>query len=103
VLVVTDQSCPQAPTTCLVGYNDQTGAKVWQLPSSAVCGVTNSQMLLFVNSDLAVIDLKTGKQLSYVPFGGDQCPTVLPYGLTVSSGGVDGGGQVVTVTQTLQP
>jgi hypothetical protein len=95
----------------LVGLNDRTGRQDWSIPAveAQVCGLTNSEMMLAVNGQLATIDVKTGKQLSY---SNGSCPTILPGGLGVAVGGVsgtsgseppNGESQTVTVTQVLKP
>jgi len=77
----------------LVGLNDATGEQVWTLPltSTDVCSVTDNQMAVIANSQLATIDVKTGRQLSYgqspyagVATGAALCPDSLPGGLAVA-------------------
>ena len=77
----------------MAGLNDATGDQVWTLPvaSTDVCVVTDSQMAVIANSQLAIIDVKTGKQLSYGPSpyagvatGAALCPDSLPGGLGVA-------------------
>ena len=57
----------------LVGLDEETGQQRWNLPYGEVCGVTDTQFMLFVNSQLAVIDIKSGAQVSYT--AGKNCPT----------------------------
>jgi len=77
----------------VAGLNDATGEQLWTLPvaQTDVCSVTNSQMAVIANSQLAIIDIKTGEQLSYGPSayagiatGSALCPDSLPGGLAVA-------------------
>jgi hypothetical protein len=54
--------------------------------------------MLSVNQQLAVVDMQSGKQLSYSGEEGGSCPDIRPGGIAVSN---DGDG--VTVTQVLAP
>ncbi len=105
-LVVNGHICKQGESTCLLGYDDRTGKRLWQLPAAEVCDLTSSQMLAQVNGDFAVINLKTGKQMSYFNANGAECPTILPGGIGVEHGaGVNDPTQPqeITVTQELSP
>ncbi len=91
----------------LVGINDKTGAIAWITPiagsdNSGVCDITSTQILYAVNSQLAVLSTKTGKQLSYFnnPDTGGQspCPITIPGGI-----GLQFGNSGVTVSQELAP
>jgi hypothetical protein len=88
----------------LVAFDDSTGSQVWKLPGS-VCGITNTQMMITVNNQTAIIDLKTGKQVS---FSQESCPTILPGGISVSGEGSSNEGSpaeshALKVTQVLTP
>jgi len=105
-LVMLLQDCDSAGDTCLVGVDDQTGTRLWKLLDGSVCGLTNSQMLIDVNNDFAVINIKTGKQLSYTPDNGNECPQIYSGGLEVGTGADNGdptAAQTLTVTQGLEP
>lgn len=106
VLLVEVQNC-NGGAVCLVGLNDATGAKMWQIINyNSICGLTNSQMLVSTNdqTQFAVIDLKTGRQISYSSSGGADCPTVLSGGIGVALGSGDPTEpQQATVTQLLEP
>jgi len=56
----------------------------WRLPGAGICAITNSRLLLVVNGQLALIDLETGRQISYSE--DSVCPTDPPGGMGVSSG-----------------
>jgi hypothetical protein len=104
-LVVIEQDCANQ-TNCVVGYDDQTGAQLWKLPSASVCGLTNSQMFIQINDDFADIDIKTGDQLSYVPDNGADCPQLYPGGLLVDAGANNGdptATQTLSITQGIAP
>lgn len=88
----------------LWGLDDTTGRKKWVLPEGDVCGITDNQMLLSVNDQLAVIDIQTGKQLSYSEPDDAECPEVLPGGIGVSTGTDDPTQpHSIRVTQLLEP
>jgi hypothetical protein len=70
------------------GLDTATGAQKWSLPDLTVCGITRTQMQVLANGQLAIIDLATGKQLSYRPdpyqsIDGPSCPQMLGDGLEV--------------------
>jgi hypothetical protein len=88
----------------LVAFDDATGRQVWKLPGS-VCGISSTQLMISVNNQTAIIDLKTGKQVS---FSQESCPTILPGGISASGEGgsnEDGSTEsnVLKVTQVLTP
>lgn len=90
-------------TTGLVGVNDKTGHQEWTLPGGEICGMTNSQMIMRVNEQLATIDLETGEQISYEEEN-EPCPTIFPGGITTSVvGGEVGETTGLTVSQALEP
>jgi outer membrane protein assembly factor BamB len=82
----------------LVALDERTGKPLWHVPDGDVCGLTAKQLMLSVNQQLAVIDMQSGKQLSYSGEEGSSCPDIRPGGIAVSNEG-DG----VTVTQVLAP
>jgi outer membrane protein assembly factor BamB len=87
-LVVTSDA--NGKTNQLVAFDDKTGSRPWSVPGGEVCGITATQMLLAVNGQLAVIDLGSGKQVSYTTntsTSGSDCPMILPGGIEVESGG----------------
>ena len=89
-------------TPGLVGVNDRTGEQEWTLPGGEICGMTDSQMVLAVNGQLATIDLKTGEQISYEEE--ESCPAILPGGIaTYLEGGEIGEMTGLTVAQALEP
>lgn len=101
-IVIESRESPSSETTVLVGVNDQTGEREWALPAGEVCGITESQMMMSVNGQLATIDLTTGEQISYEEQEG--CPTILPGGITTyTKGGEVGEMTGLTVTQALKP
>jgi hypothetical protein len=81
-------------TDGVVGLDDKTGSRLWAVPAGDVCAVTDSQMLLHVGNQLAVIDMHTGKQVSFSD--GDNCPTMVPGGVEVQNAN-----RVLTLTQLL--
>lgn len=88
----------------LVAFDDKTGRQVWKLPGS-VCGISNTQLMISVNNQTAIIDLKTGKQIS---FSQGSCPAILPGGISVSGEGSSNEGapaesHALKVTQVLTP
>lgn len=89
----------------LVGLDDKTGEELWTLPDPEdICGITSSQLLLSINGQLAVIDTRTGKQLSYSEPEDATCPVVLPGGIGVMSGSEDPTQEHgITITQVLDP
>ena len=94
---------PSGETTFWVGVNDRTGEQEWTLPAGEVCGMTESQMLMAINGQLATIDLKTGEQISYEEEG-ESCPTIFPGGITTyTEGGEVGEMTGLTVAQALEP
>jgi hypothetical protein len=100
ILVVQRQATDGVTTE---GLNARTGATLWTLPKvEQVCGLSTSQMLVQANDQTAVIDLATGKQLSFTPTSsssyGSSCPVVLRGGIAASNAN---GGYVVT--QVLAP
>ena len=102
-VVIESRQNPSGETTFWVGVNDRTGEQEWTLPAGEVCGITDSQMLMSVNGQLATIDLKTGEQISYEE-GEGNCPTILPGGITTYvEGGEVGEMAGLTVTQALKP
>jgi hypothetical protein len=103
-VVVVTVSNTQESSPPLIGLNDKTGAEEWHIPgqSGQVCAVTSTEILYAVNGQLAVLSVKTGKQISYGPgqtSGGDgQCPAVLPTGV-----GAQTSAGTVTLTQMVTP
>jgi hypothetical protein len=101
-ITVVTKSGPEDTSQTLAGLNDETGAPEWSIPggSGNVCAVTSSQFIYAVNDQLAVLSIKTGKQISYSanPNDGDECPVLLPSGLSVQASYSS-----VTVTQAIQP
>jgi len=104
LVVASDDGRPGQP---LAGINDTTGTIEWVTPisgsdNSGVCDITSSQILYAVGSQLAVLSMKTGKQLSYSanPDAADQdpCPITIPGGI-----GLQFNGSGVTVSQELAP
>ena len=88
----------------LVGLDDATGRQLWTIPglgsgdgSDGVCAVTGSEALLSVSGQLAIVGLRSGRQLSYSA-AGSQCPDILPGGIEVSY--PSAGGTVVTQAMT---
>ena len=82
VLIVTEGDCQDLGDPCVVALNDASGAKEWSLAVPAsLCGITSTQMLVLANGQEAVINLKTGKQVSYDSRG--DCLGMLPGGITV--------------------
>jgi hypothetical protein len=84
----------------LVALNDATGQILWTLPSAGVvCGVTNTEIAFAANGDLAVLDVTTGKQITYYRLGGSgECPAMILGGREVTTTG-----NLVTVVQRLRP
>jgi hypothetical protein len=102
-IVLEQRENPSGEMTFWVGVNDQTGEQEWTLPAGEVCGITESQMLMAINGQLATIDLKTGEQISYEEEG-ESCPTIFPGGITTyTEGGEVGEITGLTVTQALEP
>ncbi len=88
----------------IVGFNDKTGEQEWTIPGNEpqVCGITGTEMMLGINGQQAIIDLKNGQQTSY---SSGSCPSIIAGGIAVS-GGSDGSSsepQTLTVTQGLTP
>jgi PQQ-like domain len=83
----------------LRAVDDHTGAERWHIHDGQVCAVTDSEMLLAVHHQLAVIDMGTGKQLDYDD-SDSVCPDHILDGGVSWSGSDDG---QVTVTQLLNP
>jgi hypothetical protein len=83
----------------LRGFAESTGKPLWKLPSSTVCGITAHQMLVEAADQVAVIDVATGKQLSYET---GQCSRMLPSGIGVGPTD-DASSFAQQVTQRLQP
>lgn len=98
VLVLRPADVSGNPAT-LLALSPQTGKVQWQtnVGDGVVCDLTTSQVLLKVDSQLAVLSAATGKQLSYqqdpdVDQGGAECPTVMGTGLT---GLAEGGSRIL--------
>jgi hypothetical protein len=84
VLVTQREGSDRASTT--EGLDVTTGATLWSLPAVSTCGISTSQLMVSANSQVAVIDLATGQQLSYSgPNGSSSCPKVLRGGRAVLS------------------
>jgi len=106
ILVMSLNDCVPGDVSCVVGVDDRTGRRLWKLPVGGICAVTTSQMLMKINGQYAVIDVKTGQQLSYADAHSDDCPSLLPGGIemgTDASYGEPGSTQNITVIQVLQP
>jgi hypothetical protein len=101
-VLVVGAACKSGSGNCLIGINDQTGAELWEVPDAdsqgQVCGLTTTHMMLAINGQQAIVDLRTGKQISFQTGTGDNCPTLLPNGLKVTTST-----DQVTVTQALTP
>ena len=100
-VVVVERHAPDGTTT--EGLNAHTGATLWSLPLVDVCGLSTTQMIVQVNSQTAVIDLPTGKQLSYSGaagnnYGAGSCPALLPGGIAAIDGSAG-----VAITQVIDP
>jgi hypothetical protein len=101
-IVIEGKETPSSEGVFWVGVNDQTGEPEWTLPAGELCGMTESQLLMAVNGQLATIDLKTGEQLFYEEEEG--CPTIFPGGITTYvEGGELGEMTGLTVAQRLEP
>jgi hypothetical protein len=101
-IVLESRQNPSGETTVLVGLNDQTGEREWTLPGGEVCAITESQMVLSVNGQLATIDLKSGEQIFYEEE--ESCPTIRPGGIAAYvEGGEVGEMTGLTVVQALEP
>jgi hypothetical protein len=98
VLVTSVSRCGDSSDSCLIGFDDSTGAQLWQLAGSEVCGLSNRQLMIAVNGQLATIDLRTGTQVSY-DADDHECPNLRERGLGVSRYGNNG----VSVTQVIAP
>ncbi len=89
----------------LMALDDRTGRVLWSLPSlpneekstGPVCGASNSETLAYVNGDYAILDIHSGKQISYESTG-PACGTILPGGIEVQQAE-----QSTTVVQRLTP
>jgi len=69
----------------LSAYREGTGELVWTLPAGvSLCGITQTQMEVNAHSQRAVIDLASGKQLSYTAESG--CTGAAHNGLAVAGG-----------------
>lgn len=91
------------PNPKLVALEVNTGRRLWAVPAGEVCGFTRSQLLLGINAQLATLDMKNGKQLSYTT-DGDTCPDIRPGGIGIGTGSIEPGEEHgVTVTQVLKP
>lgn len=78
------QDCPDDKSKhCLTGFGDRSGQALWNVPSGEVCAVTDSQLMLLINSQFATIDLHSGEQVAYVTADRDTCPQMLPRGIRV--------------------
>jgi outer membrane protein assembly factor BamB len=87
----------------LVAFDVQTGKHLWSQVVGDICGFTASQLLMVVNGQLATLDTKTGKQLSYDADTSD-CPDLRAGGIGVQSGSEDPTQEHgVTITQVLEP
>jgi hypothetical protein len=85
----------------LIGVDDRTGKRLWKLPDSEVCTISESQMLLSVKEQLATIDLKSGEQVEFDENSSD-CPrNPLPGGIAYT-GPIDSSARS-TVTQIIEP
>jgi hypothetical protein len=85
------------PDPRVKGLDDRTGKYKWSLPNGEVCAITNREMLVGVNGQLAVIDIATGKQLSFDDTESD-CPVAYPGGIAVEHEGLE-----TRVVQILHP
>jgi hypothetical protein len=84
-------------TAELEGLNDSTGKLLWTVGQNATyCGVSNSEVMVDVNSDFTNLDIETGRQRSYVPDNGNDCPTI-------QAGGIGADSNSINVTQYLTP
>lgn len=90
VLLVVRKDCTSSEEVCVLGVDDETGSQQWELhpvvlygESSGIelCGITSSEAMLWVNQQRVVIDLETGRQLSYAAASG--CSTILKGGIEV--------------------
>jgi outer membrane protein assembly factor BamB len=95
----------------IVALDDSSGKEAWHVPAGDVCGLTGKQLMLSVNDQIAVIDMQTGKQLSYSGAEdededddsaeqGGECPDIRAGGIAVSE---DEDGDGITITQKLEP
>jgi len=81
------------------GSSVGTGEPIWKLPSATVCAMTSSQLLLLTQSNQqSIVDLMTGKQVSYSETSFSNCPEVIAGGI-----GVQYGDSSVKVIQVLVP
>jgi len=71
--------------TGVLGYDLNTGHKLWAVGNSQFCAAANGKAVVSVNGQLAVLDARTGKQLSFDPSTGS-CPNVLSNGVRWSYG-----------------
>jgi len=89
-----------ADGTTTDGLDAASGKELWTLPElDQICGISTKQMLVQANGQTAVLDLATGKQVSFSgPSAGagysSSCPQVLPGGIAV---------QNQAVVQVLEP
>jgi hypothetical protein len=89
-----------ADGTTTDGLEAGTGKALWTLPKvDQICGLSTKQMLVQANGQTAVLDLATGKQVSFsgpsaAAGYSSSCPQVLPGGIAV---------QNQTVVQVLEP
>ena len=60
--VVGDSSTADGRSPELQGLDDTTGRVLWAIPRAALCGLSNNQMLLSTNEDLAVVDIHTHRR-----------------------------------------
>lgn len=89
----------------LIALDDRSGKVLWSLPNlpreeksnGPVCGVSNSEALVYVNGDYAILNIHTGKQISYESTG-PACSTILPGGIEAQQ--AEGS---TTVVQRLSP
>jgi hypothetical protein len=93
---------PNTGNVTFWGINEFSGARLWSKPTSdsdlQVCGMSTTQFLVSANSQLVVLELKTGKQLSYSSYNSETCNQMLG-----GSGASYYNTASVTVKQVLTP
>ncbi|HEV2347932.1 MAG TPA: PQQ-binding-like beta-propeller repeat protein [Actinocrinis sp.] len=90
------QQSAGGPPSTVIAFNSSTGATMWSVPITQLCGATNGRVYVEANNQLAVLNEKTGAQITYdASITG--CPTVLDGALEQATTG-SAGGTVYTFT-----
>lgn len=69
--------------SAVTALSEKTGAMMWTVPVDRVCDVSGGKVLVNANTQLAVLDASTGKQLTF-DASRSTCPLMLGHGYSYS-------------------